>query len=108
MQGHLMSKKLWNKMMKIKPKVGEVRGSEAYLQRLKDEDLEEANMEIIGKICENVNHSFQTTVLKMDYADDVWDYFQRLYKAGAEVGANGVISRKKFYALQLEEGENIG
>ena len=43
----------------------------------------------------------------MEYADEVWDYFQRLYKPETKIGANGVISRKKFYAMQLKEGENI-
>ena len=107
MQGHLMSKKLWTKLKKIKPKNDEKRGSDSYLKRLEDEELDEANAEIIGKISENVNHCFRTTVLQMDYADEVWDYFQRLYKPETEIGANGVISRKKFYSMQLKEGENI-
>ena len=107
MQGYLMSKKLWTKLKKIRPKPGEVRGKAEYTKRLEDESLEEANVEIIGKISENVNHCFRVTVLKMEYADEVWDYFQRLYKPETEIGANGVISKKKFYAMQLGEGENI-
>ena len=51
MQSFLMSKKLWMKMRKIAPVAGETRGDATHVKRLKNDNLEEDNMEIIGKNC---------------------------------------------------------
>ena len=107
MQSFLMSKKLWMKMRKIAPVAGETRGDATHVKRLKDDNLEEDNMEIIGKIAENVIASFQNTVLKFEYADEAWNYLLKLYKAGGDSDSAGIISKRKFYNLKMQEGENI-